>query len=34
MFQGVTGRRPDNKKVRIDEAKEHQEAWAKLSPQE
>ena len=30
MFQGVTGRRPDNKKIRIDEAKERQEAWAKL----
>lgn len=31
-FPGVTGRRPDNKKHRVEEAKERQEAWAKLGP--
>jgi hypothetical protein len=29
---GVKGPRPDNKKHRVEEAKERQETWAKLGP--
>jgi hypothetical protein len=33
-FPGARCARPDNKKLHQDEARERQEAWAKLSPQE
>lgn len=30
MFPGIAGRRPDNKKARVTDGKERQEAWTNL----